>query len=60
MDDMDLGSASASGSENHDLSEEEDEALSPAPISDLVTVLLSLISQTFNSIKKICHFCNLA
>jgi hypothetical protein len=35
MDDMDTGSISASGSENRELSE-EDVALSPPPISDLV------------------------
>ncbi len=35
MDDMDTGSGSASGSENRELSE-EDVALSPPPLSELV------------------------
>ena len=38
MDDMDTGSVSASGSENRELSE-EDVALSPPPMSEMVNMI---------------------
>ena len=51
MDDMDTGSGSASGSENRELCE-EDVALSPPPLSELVNevfVLLKKVIKVKNS-----------